>query len=223
MTVGLQIAVAERRPHSDSDLGGATTEIGDVLRMIQEIASQTNLLALNATIEAAHAGEAGRGFAVVASEVKGLAGQTAKSAGEIAERISAIQSATSQVVGAIGGIKATINEMQEISDAVASTMDGQRSATEQVAAGRRRDHRSEGERRRRERKRDHDRRRRNQGRGSGRRPYRAGENAALGHRPLPRRDSSRLTFCLRMILSEIRCTLFGIMRGASQPGPATAA
>ena len=114
-------------------LKGTATEIGDVLRMIQDIANQTNLLVLNATIEAARAGEAGRGFAVVASEVKTLAGQTAKSAGEIAERITAIQNATGQVVGAIGGIKATITEMQEISDAVASTMEGQRSATEQIA------------------------------------------------------------------------------------------
>ena len=88
---------------------------------------------MNATIEAARAGEAGRGFAVVASEVKTLAGQTAKSAGEIVERITAIQNATGQVVGAIGGIKATITEMQEISDAVASLMEGQRSATEQIA------------------------------------------------------------------------------------------
>jgi len=59
-------------------LSAAAQKIGDVVKLISDIASQTNLLALNATIEAARAGEAGRGFAVVASEVKSLASQTGK-------------------------------------------------------------------------------------------------------------------------------------------------
>ena len=59
-------------------LAATANKIGEVIGLINEIASQTNLLALNATIEAARAGEAGKGFAVVASEVKALAGQTAK-------------------------------------------------------------------------------------------------------------------------------------------------
>src|SRR6185437_6761241 len=59
-------------------LTDAAQRIGEVVQLIQDIASQTNLLALNATIEAARAGEAGKGFAVVASEVKTLANQTGK-------------------------------------------------------------------------------------------------------------------------------------------------
>ena len=124
---------AVRADTAVQELHGTATEIGQVIRMIEEIASQTNLLALNATIEAARAGEAGRGFAVVASEVKSLAGQTAKATGDIGERIGAIQGATSQVVDAISGIRKTIDEMREISDFVATTMVNQGAATRDIA------------------------------------------------------------------------------------------
>jgi len=115
------------------DLHGTASEIGHVIRMIEEIANQTNLLALNATIEAARAGEAGRGFAVVASEVKALASQTAKATGDIGERIGAIQGATSQVVDAIKAIRKTLDEMREISNFVATTMENQGAATRDIA------------------------------------------------------------------------------------------
>src|SRR5260370_10367437 len=83
-------------------LTAAGEKIGDVLRLIGAIASQTNLLALHATIEAARAGEAGRGLALVACAAKELASQTAKATEEIAGQVTAIQSATSRCVIAIG-------------------------------------------------------------------------------------------------------------------------
>ncbi len=116
------------------ELHATASEIGDVVRMIDDIASQTNLLALNATIEAARAGEAGRGFGVVAGEVKHLAGQTAKATADIAARVAAIQSATEQAVQAIQGVRGTIGEMREISNFVATTMENQSTATNEIAA-----------------------------------------------------------------------------------------
>jgi methyl-accepting chemotaxis protein len=114
-------------------LAAAAQKIGEVVQLIQDIASQTNLLALNATIEAARAGEAGKGFAVVASEVKSLATQTAKATEEIAAQIHAIQDATGSVVIAIRGIATTITEMSEIATAIASAIEEQGAATREIA------------------------------------------------------------------------------------------
>src|SRR5262245_47799327 len=87
---------------SNEEIGGlakAAQKIGDVVKLIQDVAGQTNLLALNATIEAARAGDAGRGFAVVASEVKSLAVQTGRATEEIAGQIAAVQGSTRAAVG----------------------------------------------------------------------------------------------------------------------------
>jgi methyl-accepting chemotaxis protein len=115
-----------------ADLSSGASKIGDVVRLIADVAEQTNLLALNATIEAARAGEAGRGFAVVASEVKTLAGQTAKATEEISAQIRNLQSFVESVVEAIGGVNETISKMAEISMAIEAAVQQQAAATNEI-------------------------------------------------------------------------------------------
>ncbi len=128
-------AVGQARKTNDrvSELSKAAARIGDVVELINTIAGQTNLLALNATIEAARAGEAGRGFAVVASEVKALAEQTAKATGEIGQQITGIQAATQDSVGAIKEISGTIERLSEISATIASAVEEQGAATQEIS------------------------------------------------------------------------------------------
>jgi len=114
-------------------LSEAAQRIGDVLRLISDIAARTNLLALNATVEAARAGEAGRSFAVVASEVKSLATQTAKATEEISAQIGAMQTATNESVDSIRGISGTIAQMSEIATAIAAAVEEQGAATQEIA------------------------------------------------------------------------------------------
>jgi len=108
-------------------------KIGEVVNLINDIASQTNLLALNATIEAARAGDAGKGFAVVANEVKHLANQTARATDEISGQIAAVQEETRRTVEAIGKIRAVIDHVRQISSDIAAAVEQQGAATQEIA------------------------------------------------------------------------------------------
>jgi methyl-accepting chemotaxis protein len=92
----------DRVSRSMLDLGKRSTQIGEVVTTVQEIAGQTNMLALNAAIEAARAGELGRGFAVVADSVRQLAERSGQSAREIAGLIGEVQEQVRSAVDAIG-------------------------------------------------------------------------------------------------------------------------
>jgi len=131
--VGEAVSQANDTNHKVQGLAEAAQKIGDVVRLINDIAGQTNLLALNATIEAARAGEAGKGFAVVASEVKTLATQTARATEEIASQVRAIQDATAGSAQAIETITKTIARVSEISTAIASAVEEQGAATQEIS------------------------------------------------------------------------------------------
>jgi len=127
------VKVAETANVTVSKLGDSSTEIGQVIKVITSIAQQTNLLALNATIEAARAGEAGKGFAVVANEVKELAKETAKATEDISRKIEAIQTDTKAAVGAIGTISEVINQINAISNTIATAVEEQNATTNEMA------------------------------------------------------------------------------------------
>lgn len=124
---------AERATDEVRGLAEASQRIGEIVDLINDIASQTNLLALNATIEAARAGEAGKGFAVVASEVKSLANQTSKATEEIAAQITSIQEATGSAVQVIEGVSSTVGRINEIASAVSAAVEEQGAATAEIS------------------------------------------------------------------------------------------
>jgi len=127
------VGEAQRADQQVRGLTDAAEKIGEVVELINSIASQTNLLALNATIEAARAGEHGKGFAVVATEVKNLATQTAKATEDIAQQIAGIQRVSTDTATAIRSIGDVINRIDGIATTIASAIEQQGAATGEIA------------------------------------------------------------------------------------------
>ena len=131
--------VAARASSAMQDIQQASTQIADIVGLIDEIAFQTNLLALNAAVEAAHAGEHGRGFAVVADEVRNLAQRSARAAKEIktliSDSVDKVQAGT-QLVNesgrALTGIIGSVKKVVDIVDEISAASQEQSSGIEQV-------------------------------------------------------------------------------------------
>ena len=126
------VKVTETTHLTMEKLGESSSEIGNVIKVITSIAEQTNLLSLNATIEAARAGEAGKGFAVVANEVKELAKETGKATEEISEKVAAIQADARGAVAAIREISKIIAQINDIQNAIASSVEEQTVTTSEI-------------------------------------------------------------------------------------------
>ncbi len=125
--------VAQRANQTIAALDDTAARVSGIVELISSIAQRTNMLALNATIEAARSGEAGKGFAVVASEVKDLAAQTSRATDEIEQQIKAIQQSSGAGVDALREIVSEISELEATAIAIASAVDQQSVAGQDIA------------------------------------------------------------------------------------------
>ena len=134
-------------------LSEQTGQIGNITKLVSDIAIQTNMLALNAAVEAARAGEHGKGFAVVAGEIRKLADQSKASAEKIHAHVEEIQRTTNSAVmvteegtkmvdqgmqlaqeaaGAFTGVKTTVASSYRSSQQISLNVKQQASAINQV-------------------------------------------------------------------------------------------
>ena len=96
----------------------SSSQIEQVVEIINDIADQTNLLALNAAIEAARAGEAGRGFGVVATEIRKLAEKTQQATKEIQQTIDQNKEKLTETVESIKNSSLEIKKGKVLADSL---------------------------------------------------------------------------------------------------------
>ena len=114
-------------------LGERSNEIGEIVRIIEDIADQTNLLALNAAIQSAMAGEHGRGFAVVADEIRLLAERSTESTKRIDTLVKSIQGDTYEAVVAMEDSTQEVVKGSQLADEAGRSLNSIYSAVERQA------------------------------------------------------------------------------------------